>query len=315
MRILFTGSSSFTGLWFIRELVAQGHEVVAAFQRGRDAYDGVRGRRTELAAKLARAEFDCAFGSERFLALAASGVDVLCHHAAVVRDYKSPDFDFAAALAANTFNLRAVLRTLAAHGCRTVVATGSVFEPDEGAGEEPRRAFSPYGLSKGMTWQALRYFAGAAGLRPCKFVIANPFGPYEEPRFTGYLIKTWAAGATATVSTPAYVRDNIPVSLLAKVYARFAARAGDGAGAGGARLGPSGYVETQGAFAERVAREMRPRLELACALEHAHQTAFEEPRVRVNTDVIDAAALGWNEAAAWDELAAWYRARLEGKEP
>jgi UDP-glucose 4-epimerase len=30
MRILFTGASSFTGYWFVRELVAAGHEVVAA---------------------------------------------------------------------------------------------------------------------------------------------------------------------------------------------------------------------------------------------------------------------------------------------
>jgi len=33
MKILFTGGSSFTGYWFIKELVAAGHEVVAAFRR------------------------------------------------------------------------------------------------------------------------------------------------------------------------------------------------------------------------------------------------------------------------------------------
>ena len=61
-----------------------------------------------------------------------------------------------------------------------------------------------------------------AGIGLGKFVIPNPFGPYEEPRFTAYLIKNWLAGATPNCSSPAYVRDNIHVSLLAKVYARFA---------------------------------------------------------------------------------------------
>jgi len=45
-------------------------------------------------------------------------------------------------------NLRAILAALKADGLKGVVLTGSVFENDEGAGEEPLRAFSGYGLSK-----------------------------------------------------------------------------------------------------------------------------------------------------------------------
>jgi hypothetical protein len=41
-------------------------------------------------------------------------------------------------------------------------------------------------------------------------------------------------------------------------------------------------------------------------VELANQTSFPEPRVRINTDVLDAAALGWDEAAAWDEFARYY---------
>ena len=33
MKILFTGASSFTGYWFIRELAAAGHEVTAIFRK------------------------------------------------------------------------------------------------------------------------------------------------------------------------------------------------------------------------------------------------------------------------------------------
>src|SRR6266542_4514975 len=94
-----------------------------------------------------------------------------------------------------------------------------------------------------------------------KFVIPNPFGPHEEPRFTSFLIKNWFAGATPAVSTPAYLSDNIHVSLLAKVYANFASNV---PATGVKKLNPSGYAETQGAFTERFAREMRRRLNLEC---------------------------------------------------
>ena len=81
-------------------------------------------------------------------------------------------------------------------------------------------------------------------------MIPNPFGPYEEPRFTAYLMKSWLAGGSPSCSSPAYVRDNIHVSLLARAYARFAGRV---PAEGFARTNPSGYAESQGAFTLRLA--------------------------------------------------------------
>ena len=110
---------------------------------------------------------------------------------------------------------------MAGSGCRRIVLTGSFFEPGEGAGSDECRAFSPYGLSKGLTAELVAFRAAEAGMHLGKFVIPNPFGPMEDPRFPAYLIRTWAAGETPAVNTPAYVRDNIHVSLLARVYADF----------------------------------------------------------------------------------------------
>ena len=46
MKILFTGGSSFTGFWFIRELAAAGHEVTAVFRKRAEEYsDEVRRQR------------------------------------------------------------------------------------------------------------------------------------------------------------------------------------------------------------------------------------------------------------------------------
>ena len=306
MKILFTGASSFTGFWFVRELAAAGHQVVAVFRRRPDEYtDDLRRRRVAMAAKVCRPIYGCSFGDEQFFALIAEdGWDLLGHHAADVTNYKSPDFDAFAALANNGHNLPRVLEALKAAGCRRLVLSGSVFEGGEGAGSQGLPDFSPYGLSKALTAQMFRYYCGRAGVGLGKFVIPNPFGPYEEPRFTAYLIKNWLAGATPNCSSPSYVRDNIHVSLLAKAYSRFVAEV---PAEGFARTNPSGYVESQGAFTLRLAQEMRPRLVLPCAVELKKQVDFPEPRVRVNIDPADVDLLGWDESAAWDQMADFYR--------
>jgi nucleoside-diphosphate-sugar epimerase len=307
MRILFTGASSFSGLWFVRELAAAGHEVVMPLRRRPEQYDGVRRARVERLAQYGRVVPECTFGEASFLSLvqAEPAWDLFCHHAADVTNYKSPDFDVVAAVANNTRGLTGVLDALASKGCRRVLLTGSVFEHGEGAGSQGLPAFSPYGLSKALTAEIFQYYARVRGLRLGKFVIANPFGPFEEPRFTTFLAKNWFAGATPKVQTPLYVRDNMPVALMGKLYARFAA--GLPAEAGFCKVNPSGYVESQGTFAQRFASEMRPRLGLPCNLELGTQTDFSEPRVRINTDVPDLAGLNWDESRSWDELAAYYK--------
>ena len=186
-----------------------------------------------------------------------------------------------------------------------MVLTGSVFEQDEGAGESPLVAFSPYSLSKALTAAVVSHRCREFGLPYAKFVIPNPFGPCEEPRFCAYLIRTWRKGGIARVNTPSYIRDNIHVSLLAAAYAKFIDETAAGAGRG--RLNPSGYVDTQGAFAERFAAAMRPRLGLHCRLEFALQTDFSEPLMRVNTNSAARYVGDWDETAAWDAAAEGYR--------
>ena len=309
MKILLTGGSSFTGLWLARALVAAGHEVVATLRGTEQAYADLRGRRVAALGDVAERVWDCPFGEARFLDLAGSGNwDLLCHHAARVGDYRSPDFDVSGALAENTRGLSQVLRTMASRGLRGLVLTGSVFEEDEGAGSAPLRAFSPYGVSKGLTAQVFRYWCGVLGVPLGKFVIPNPFGPFEEARFCAYLIRCWKAGEAAAVQTPAYVRDNIHVDLLAAAYARFAGSI-SGAGATFSRANPSGYVESQGSFARRVAAAVAERTGLDCSLKLATQAEFLEPAVRINTDPAAASGLVWHEAKAWDAFVDFYAVR------
>ena len=238
MRILFTGGSSFTGFWFVKELTAAGHEVIATYRRRADDYpDELRGRRVRTLCSVCQPIYETSFGDDSFMALIKQGAwDILCHHGTEAANYRSAAFDVAGAVANNTHQLPAVLDALLNSGCRKIILTGSVFENDEGAGSDDLRAFSPYGLSKAFTWQTFRYHAQVRQMRLGKFVIPNPFGPFEEPRFTYYLMKSWFAGQAAFVNTPCYVRDNIHVSLLAKAYVQYAMSLAGGI----SRICPSG---------------------------------------------------------------------------
>lgn len=305
MRILLTGGSSFTGYWFAQMLHRSGATIVAPLQGRIGEYTGGRAERVSRLAKVATVVEGAAFGSEPFIRLLDDPFDALCHHGAHVTNYRSMDFDAVAALSNNSLNVRKVLETARSRGLKAVIAIGSVFEQDEGLGDPPHCAFSPYGLSKGLTWQVFRFWCGALRIPLGKFVISNPFGPLEEPRFCSFLVNQWRAGNVAEVRTPSYVRDNIHVDLLALEYARFTKRMIEMKE--DARIGVSGYRETQGAFAERFATEMRSRLGLACSVRLSKQTDFSEPMLRVNSDVPDTAAIGWNESDAWDGVAAFYR--------
>ena len=248
----------------------------------------------------------CSFGDERFLALIAEGGwDLLCHHAADVTNYKSPDFDAIAALGNNTHNLPGVLEALKAAGCRRLLLSGSVFEGGEGAGSQGLPDFSPYGLSKALTAQVFRYYCARAGIGLGKFVIPNPFGPYEEPRFTSLSHQELAGRRHAELLQP---------RLRPGQYPRVAA----GQGLRPVRAGsPGRWLRPD--QSQRLRREpgrlhappgpgdATPRLGLPCPVELKKQVDFPEPRVRINTDPPDADALGWDESAAWDEMADYYR--------
>jgi UDP-glucose 4-epimerase len=306
MKILFTGASSFTGFWFIKALVSAGHEVICPITKDLGVYSGTRRDRLHLLKPLCRLVAQVPFGSDRFLDLAtAEPFDLLCHHAADVTNYRSPEFDAQAAVRNNTYNLPAVLAALCSHGINGVVLTGTYFEAGEGEGDKPLITFSPYSLSKTLTFELFQSRCRATGLPLGKFVISNPFGPFEELRFTAVLMRKWRDDQPVEVKTPTYVRDNIHVDLLAMAYAQFVGKVAS-AKEPLLKTNPSGYVESQGEFAQRVAREVGTRTGWSCALRLAQQTDFSEPHCRTNAEPAAQRFSDWDEKRAWDEFTRFY---------
>ncbi|MBA4010735.1 MAG: NAD(P)-dependent oxidoreductase [Phenylobacterium sp.] len=303
-KILLTGGSSFSGLWIAQALAAAGHQVSAAVTRPRADYQGLRAERVARLETFAQVVYEAPIASPAFLSLVQGGHDLLAHHAADIPNYRSASYDPVDGFVRNIAGVEAVLDAFADAGGRAVVATGTAFEAGEGGPEGGDLAVSPYGLSKSLTNETVRHMARWRGLRFGKFVVAGPFGPLEEGRMVWSLMQRWFEGEAGVVRTPRYVRDNIPVPLLAHAYVRLAETLLDPAADTEAVARPSGFVGTQEAFARRLAAAMAPRLALACEIDVLPQPDLAEPLVRVN----DQPWLpGWEEAGFWDDYAAYYQ--------
>ena len=300
-RVLLTGATSFTGVWIAQALADAGHEVIAPLKRAEVDYDGLRMDRMDRLKTVAQMAFGAPFGSPAFLDLLKTArPDVLAHHAADIPGYRNADYDVAAGVTRNLTGAGVVFEAAATAGVRGVIATGTGFEDAAEGG----LAVSPYGLSKKLTNDGFRHLALWRGLAFGRFMINGPFGPLEEGRLVWSLFQAWFAGKSGMVRTPAYVRDNIPVVLLARAYAGLVAEM-----LVDPKLDrvcrPAGYVSSQGEFAQRVAREASARLGRDCPVDCLEQTAFPEPRVVANDEpTLD---LPWDEAGFWDSYVDYYR--------
>lgn len=312
MRVLLTGASSFTGYWFARELARRGHEVCCTFREVRPSnYSGSRHSRVaDLITRLnIQSVWGLSFGDDPMLDLVLHGqFEVVCLHGATVANYKAVDFDWRAAFEADTRRAVEFFRQLHAGGVRKVLTTGTFFEPGEGTGKgaAPTEAVSPYGLAKALSCQVLRYLARHCGIMHGRFVVGIPFGPGEDDeKFVSALVRGWLKNERPVLRTPNYVRDWVPVTVLAELYADLVQATWDPDALPWLR--PSGAVETVQKFAERIGAQLGPLLGIDAEIESAPQTEFREPQYRANTDVIPAC---WERARAhdfWLHLATWYK--------
>ncbi|MFZ5630136.1 MAG: NAD-dependent epimerase/dehydratase family protein [Spirochaetota bacterium] len=311
MNILLTGATSLTGFWFASALRDAGHSVLCLLTRpDARAYDGKQRERFRLLQNNFQLVFDASFGSPRFIdELSRNPVDLLCLHGAHIPDYRSQEFDIASSLGQNLRAIAQVFKVVAERRL-PVMLTGTVFEPGQGgAGQNPPG--SPYGLAKGIITQVFRFYSDRAGTSLGHFVVPNPFGPFEDPKFTHYLAKSWFHGEVPEVKTPDYVRDNIPAPLLAMAYQDACEQLMQLNGKF-IVFKPSGYREKQGEFALRVAREFAARTSFSCSAKLNEQKDFTEPMARYNDDSILERYPQFSEKKFWDQYVDYYRTALAG---
>lgn len=300
MKILITGASSFSGAFIIRQLAASGHEVVATYRQDLSEYDGIRGKRAQMAAQHCRPIYGVSFGDEAFLELVKNeSFDVYGHHGAWTKNYRSMDYEFHNAFVNNTRNVQQILASLATNGCHRVVISASVFEGDCGLSSSVDVPFSPHGLVKQFTSKTFDFYGRLNGMHVSRFVIPNPFGALDNPKLIDYLCREWYANRKPQIRTPLYIRDNIHVELLAKAYVYWV----ENMSAQKSVFAPCGYVSSMADFVDLVAKEMRPRLGLSCDFGLGTQSDFTQPMILVNDTPVSHLFNDWDSAKAWDALA------------
>lgn len=314
MKILLTGATSLTGFWFAQELQAQGAEVICLFTgKSSTSYQNRKSAsRFGLLENHFQFVFEAPFGSENFIrAIRNERADILCLHGSHIPDYKSQSFNISESLEKNLFNVHEVFQALAETNLRYVL-TGTLFEAGEGDDGNPTEPGSPYGLAKSLVTQAFKYYSAKFQIPMRHFVIPNPFGIHEDKKFNYYLADCWINHQIASVKTPDYVRDNIPVPLLALAYQTTCKSLLDQRELVGTTR-PSGYVESQGAFTARMAGHMRQHLGLPCEFNVLQQTDFQEPRDRHNSEDMFEAFPQFIEAIFWQEYADYYATLLKDR--
>ena len=308
MKILFTGASSFSGFWFCKQLAEAEHQVFATFTRSAiEDYPeaGFVRQRVRMLQEYVSPLWSLRAGSDAFIHLVETEPwDIICLHASYVKDHQSPDFPVDYAVEQNTYGMDRFIPLLKEKGV-PVIWTGTYYEANEGKGSDPGVDISPYARSKRLSWERLYKLARKSGVPVGKFVMPNPFGPWEGKGLTSYLVKTWLSrDFVPCIKTPDYVRDNIPIDLMAKSYLHLIKEIAYRKST--LRYNPSMYIGSQRGFVEYFTAKMEQYFPCACQLEFARQAIFAEPMSRYNTDSAQGRHIDWDESMFWTNLIEWY---------
>ena len=294
LKILLSGGSSFSGYHIVQTLAQAGHDVWTTLQSSPESYQNQKARRIQSLGSDISIVPHTPFGSPAFLNLLREGFDIYGHHGAWTDNYRSMDYRLQHAFENNTYNIQSVMKSCAQHQTQ-IVLTSSIFE-----GDTHNPPFSPYGLAKSLTTQTFFFYAQQYNVPISRFVIPNPFGPLDNPKLLHYLCKEWLEGRTPMIQTPDYIRDNIPVDLLALAYQHWIEQPQIPKDKS---FRPAGYQGSMSTFAKRVSSELAPRLSLSCPLHFATQTDFSQPLRLLNQTPAQPLCPQWNEELFWDALA------------
>jgi len=306
LRVLLTGVSSFSGSAFGAELAARGHQVTGILSQPRAAYDGVRAERLAMLGRSISFVESAPMGSDALTSAIAEldAIDVVGLHHATVGDFRSPAYDLGSAVTSATKGAAQMAVDTVSKGATAVVFTRSVFESGFGVTDEVR-PIGVYAIAKSATAELWRERFRSLEVTMKDFVIANPVGALEEPRFISYLAQQWQIGNTPMLRSPQNVRDNVPIGLLAAAYADSIEDAvlGDAT-----TVAPSHWVGSNLEFAQRLGREFGARWGIDCNVGIDPDRDNSEPRVRIASDRVEFES-ATAETAFWNEYATHYSPR------
>lgn len=287
-RCVITGSTSFSGIWFTKTMLDQGWDCIAVTQNSKVLSPAVEKRLRWIRKDYPTFDFVQLDDLQTY-----KSIDAVCLHGTATFDYRNPNFEIEKAVVQTIEVSEKVINFFPN---ARFIHTGTFSEPNESFGDNNRNSFNPYSTSKQLIYEKHREMVKSGQL--LKYVMPNPFGPLENHKFTGYLIQEWADGKTPVVKTPNYVRDNVPIDLLAKHYVLTVSDFLESAET--KTVWPSKYIESNLSFSKRYAREFQSRTGIHVEISAPQFHDYLEPRFRVNQDYCEDRVRNWNEDLSWE---------------
>ena len=299
MNILFTGASSCTGMHFVQELAIRGHKITCVFTRNMKDYQGIRSARIRNLLPYITPKWNIKFGDEQFCALLQKNhFDTYAHHMAWTKGYGTNRYNIKQAVHNNTYQLSKVIKILVQQGCSQVILTGSVFEGMDVVCVGGKAPFESHGMAKKETTQRFLTYSSTIPIR--RFIIPNPIGTFDNMRLLEYLHTSWSKGESPHIRYPDNIRDNIPISFLKKRYADFIVESE-------ICTAPSGWIQSNQTFVQRVAAALRDRFSYKAACIFGPQSDRLQPVQLHNTQPMPTI---YDESLFWDSLCEHYRVRF-----
>ena len=223
MRVLFTGSSSFTGYYFLKEINKQKIKTFAIFSRNISSYKKNYQKeilKSEL--KYIKPRLNIKFGSPKYLKLIQNEkIDTICFHHFIVGNLDK-EYKFRVNLKKILKNLEEVIYYLSLNGKTTILYTSSVYQRISAKNSYINdQSRINYGFTKQILFQILKYFCKKNKINLIDFELQNPIGQFEkENSLPFYIASSFFEKSKINLNHPSRIFKYQFIDKISKDYVK-----------------------------------------------------------------------------------------------
>ena len=216
MRVLFTGSSSFTGYHFLDQINKEKIKTFAIFSKQRSFYKkSYQKRILSSKFKFVKPKINTKFGSNNFLKIIKKEkINTICFHHFIVGnlDHK---YKFNQNLKKLLLNLDRVIFYLSQNSNPCIIYTTSVYQRiSTNSSYLNDNSRINYGLTKLILFQILKYHCKKSKIKLIDFELQNPIGQFEKENSLAYYVaKSYFDGSETKLIIQ---KEYLSINLLIK---------------------------------------------------------------------------------------------------
>ena len=182
MKVLFTGSSSFTGYYFLKEINKNKIKTFAVFSREKKEYKKIFQK--EILNSKMRYIVPCKkvnFGSKKYIdIIKKENINVICFHHFIVGNLNNK-YDFNKNLKKLLQNIEEVIFQLSLNKNSSIIYTSSVYQKISSSRKYLNdKSRINYGYTKLILSQILKYMCKKYKIKFINFELQNPIGKFEK---------------------------------------------------------------------------------------------------------------------------------------